>query len=231
VRSGRKEAFLKAAVCRRGGRAFTLVEIMVAVAVFAVLMGSVYACWMSVVRGTNAGKTAAVASQRARVAVRALEQAFLTAQMFADNYQYYSFIADSKDERFSTVEFVSRLPDTFLGGGYFGNQVVRRVAFYPKRGEDNKINLVMAQVPLLDANERKDPYEIVLARDVTRFNLEFWRPGDKDFDPQFIETNKLPKLVRITLAIGHAKNSSDNTPAQLIVRLVNIPSEAVTTRF
>jgi prepilin-type N-terminal cleavage/methylation domain-containing protein len=215
---------------KRIERAFTLVEIMVAIALFGMIMGSVYACWMSVVRGTRAGQNAAASAQRARVAIHTIEQSLLTAQMYADNCQYYSFIADSKNERFSSMEFVSRLPDTFLGGGYFGNQVVRRIAFYPKRGDDNKINLIMAQVPLLDANERKDPYEIVLARDVTRFSLEFWRPGDKDFDPNFIETNKLPKLVRITLGIGHMGNSFD-APSQLLIRIVNVPCEAVLTRF
>jgi prepilin-type N-terminal cleavage/methylation domain-containing protein len=221
MRTGKRNRFL---------RAFTLVEIMMAITVFSMVMASVYACWMCVVRGTKSGLAAAASAQRARVALHSVEQAFITAQMYADNSQYYSFVVDSKDERFSTVEFVSRLPDTFLGGGYFGNQVVRRIAFYPKRDEENVVNLVMAQVPLLDANERKDPYEIVLARDVTRFSLEYWRPGDKEFSPEFVETNKMPKLVRITIGIGHKPNSYDS-PNQLMIRVVNIPSESVVTRF
>ena len=107
---------------------------------------------------------------------------------------------------------------------------MRRIAFYVKNGEGRQNNLVMSQVPLLDANEQKDPYEIVLARDITRFSLEFWRPGDKDFSPDFVETNQLPKLVRITMGIGHVNNNSSQ-PSQVMIRLINIPCDSALTPF
>jgi hypothetical protein len=85
----------------------------------------------------------------------------------------------------------------------------------------------MSQVPLLDANERKDPYEIVLARDITRFNLEYGPTDDpaKEFSPDFFQTNALPKMVRITLGIGHSKNHYDQ-PSALMIRIVSIPCDA-----
>lgn len=210
--------------------AFTLVEVMIAMTIFMMVMASIYACWASIVKGTKVGENAAAKAQRARVAVHTVEQALMCAQCYSYNNSYYTFQADSSNERFSALEFTARLPDTFLGGGYFGNQVMRHVTFYVKAGEDRQNNLVMRQFPLLDANEEKDPYEIVLARDVTRFSVEYWRPGDKDFSPDFLETNQLPKLVRITMGIGHVKNDFDR-PNQVMVRLVNIPCDSALTPF
>lgn len=210
--------------------AFTLVEMMIAIALFTAVMASIYSCWNTIVKGTKIGLTAAASAQRGRIALHAVEQAMVTAQLFNENNRYYAFAVDTSNERFSAVQLTSHLPQSFLGSGYFGSESVRRVTFYVERGDDNKDDLVMTQVPLLDAAEQKDPYKIVLARDVTRFNLEFWKPGDRDFSSEFTYTNKLPKLVRITLGIGHDGNDFYK-PNQLMVRLVNIPSEVVMSRF
>ncbi len=207
-----------------------MLELMIAIAIFGSIMVSIYACWINIARGIKVGEIAASSAQRGRVALHTVEQALQTAQCYSYNNAYYVFLADSRDERFSSIEFTARLPDTFLGGGYFGNQVMRRIAFYVKNGEGRQNNLVMSQVPLLDANEQKDPYEIVLARDITRFSLEFWRPGDKDFSPDFVETNQLPKLVRITMGIGHVNNNSSQ-PSQVMIRLINIPCDSALTPF
>lgn len=202
---------------------------MIAMALFGMVMASVYACWISVVKGTRAGLQAATNAQRGRIALHTVEQALVTAQFFNDNYQYYAFTAEP-GEPYCAVQMTSRLPDSFLGSGYFGKEVMRRVTFTVERGDLNQNNLVMTQVPLLDTSEAQDPYKIVLARDVTCFTLEYWRPGDKDFTPEFLYTNQVPKLVRITLGIGHESNNSSK-PNQYMVRLVNIPSEVVMTRF
>jgi len=210
-------------------RAFTLIEVLISMALFGMVMASVYACWSSVIKGTRVGLQAATDAQRGRIALHTVEQALVTAQFFNDNYQYYAFNAEPGDP-FCAVQMTSRLPDSFLGSGYFGKEVMRRVTFTIERGDFNQNNLVMTQVPLLDASEAQDPYKIVLARDVTRFSLEYWCPGDKDFTSEFLYTNKVPKLVRVTLGIGHDSNNSSR-PGQFMVRLVNIPSEVVMTRF
>lgn len=217
---------MKIAVKSRG---FTLLEVMIAMALFTMVMGSVYASWSSVIRGTKIGLQAAANAQRGRVALHTVEQALITCQLFNDNNRYYTFTAESGDP-FCAVQMTSRLPDSFLGSGYFGKEVVRRVTFTVERGEFNENDLVMTQVPMLDASEAEDPYKIVLARDVTLFSLEYWRPGDKDFSPDFLYTNQLPKLVRVSLGIGHDSRNASK-PGQFMVRLINVPSEVVMTRF
>lgn len=210
-------------------RAFTLIEIMVAIALFALVMVSIYSSWMSIVRGTKIGLETAASAQRARIALHTVEDALLTAQIYAENNRYYNIIVDSKGD-YSAIQLTSHLPGTFLGGGYFGDQTVRQVAFFVEKGDGNENNLVMTQVPLLDANEQENPYKIILARDVTHFELEFLRhpPNDKEFTHDFMYTNEIPKLVRITLGIGHM-NRDSSLPNEVVMRLVNIPSDIATS--
>lgn len=210
------------------GGAFTMMEVMVAIALFGLVMVSIYSSWMSIVRGTKIGLEAANSAQRARIALHTVEDALLTAQFYNENNRYYNVTVDSSNEKFGAIQFTSRLPETFLGSGYFGDEVVRQVTFYVEKGDGNENNLVMTQVPLLDANEQKDPYKIVLARDVTHFELEFFNPPpfgkDREFGHDYPYTNQIPKLVRVTLGIGHMPGNS-SLPNEVVMRLINIPSE------
>src|SRR5438876_11514414 len=74
-------------------RAFTLVEIMIAVAVFAAVMIAIYSSWSAILRGSRIGQEAAAEAQRSRVAVRALENSLMSLQMFLANIKYYYFTA------------------------------------------------------------------------------------------------------------------------------------------
>ena len=215
--------------------AFTLIELMIAIALFSAIMVAVYSNWKSIVSGTRVAEQAASDAQRAHIAIHTIEQALLTAQLYDENNKYYSFIVDTSDEKYTAIQFTARLPATFLASTYFGDEVVRQVTFCVEKDKDdyNKNNLVMTQVPILDVNEQRDPYKIVLARDVTLFQLEFWKqvPGkDTDFTKDFLSTNDLPKLVRVSLGVGHLPHNN-SLPDQFVMRLVNIPTDRIRSRF
>src|SRR5207247_414723 len=75
-------------------RAFTLVEIMIAVAIFTAVMIAIYSSWSAILRGTRIGQEAAAEAQRSRVAVRALENSLMSLQMFLANIKYDYFSAE-----------------------------------------------------------------------------------------------------------------------------------------
>src|SRR5207247_3365259 len=89
-------------------RAFTLLEVMIAIAIFAAVIAAIYASWSGIVRGSNAALKAAAETQRARMAMRALEEALTSAELFSQNAQHYGFIADTSD-KFALLSFVARL--------------------------------------------------------------------------------------------------------------------------
>ncbi len=203
---------------------FTLLEVMMAIMIFAMVLTAVYATWIAVLRGEKAGAKAAAEVQRSRIAIRALEDAFLSAVMYAENSKYYYFVAESSGDM-GGVSLVSRLPASFPGVGRYGDQIVRRVSFSTHPGKDGGQELLMSQAPmLLDTNSPSTaPYSLVLARDVSLFTLDFWDMRKADWVSEWIATNQLPRLVRISLGLGKVGGK----PQDLVSRVVALPSMSV----
>ena len=183
-------------------RAFTLVEIMVALTIFAAVLIAIYSSWSAILRGKTIGMAAAAEAQRARVAVRALENSLVSLQMFQANLKYYSFFADTSGD-FASLSFVARLPQSFPRSGDFGDQVLRRLTFTVEPGTNRENVLVLRQNPVLfDPGVDEEENPLVLARRVKAFTLEFWGPRSTDWEPEWLYTNQLPKLIRFTLGFG-----------------------------
>lgn len=207
-------------------RAFTLVEIMVAITMFMLMMGSIMACWKAIVSGTETGERAAAMAQRARNSMKAVEDSLNNLEISTPNIRYYSFVADTTDPQFASLSFAARLPASFLGSDYFGDNVMRRVMFDVEKGADDKLNLVMTQYPLLAIpSDQYPPKSITLARDVSAFVLEFWSPKDDDWLSEFLKTNEVPPMIRITLGTGHSARDP-RIPFEVIQRVVVPPTLA-----
>src|SRR5450432_914836 len=108
--------------------AFTLLEIMVAMALLAMVVMAIYSSWNSILKGSRVAQDAAAAAQRSRITMRTLHDSLLCACMFSANPTNYEFDADS-DSDFSSLSFVARLPKSFPRSGKFGDLVIRRLQF------------------------------------------------------------------------------------------------------
>jgi prepilin-type N-terminal cleavage/methylation domain-containing protein len=206
-------------------RAFTLLEIMVAMAIFSAVMAAIYSTWLAVVRSSKVALTAAARVQRARMATRALVDSLLCIQSFGANTNYYPFLADNRGD-FTTLIFTSHLPSSFPDAGLFGDQALRRIGFAVKTTNgDNQ--LIMFQMPLLaDMDEAEEPFKIVLAREVSLFLVEFWDLRRNQWDTEWKFPNQLPKLVRVTLGCGPV-NPATSIPQTVVSRVIAIPATVV----
>lgn len=187
----------------RLARAFTMIEVMVAVALFSMIVAAIYSSWSAILRGSKAGLVAAADAQRTRIALRAVREALSSAQLYThpQALQHYAFIMDRSGD-FADMSFVSRLSDSFPGSGLFGDQIIRRVWFRVERGDNGKNQLVLRQMPLLEPPDAATkPYTIVLAPSVRMFAIEFL-----DSKYRWVEewpyTNQLPRMARVTLSFG-----------------------------
>ena len=203
-------------------RAFTLVEIMIAVAIFAAVMIAIYSSWSAILRGKRIGQDAAAEAQRSRVAVRALENSLMSLQMFLANIKYDYFAADTSGD-FASLSFVARLSKSFPRSGVFDGQALRRLTFTVEPGTNSDNVLVLRQNHILfqtsDEEEWKNP--LVLARNVKEFKLEFRGPRSKDWEPEWLYTNQLPKLIRFSLVFGRP-NQRVPQPDDVIIRDVSL---------
>jgi len=211
---------------RQHRRAFTIIEVMIAIGIFAMVITAMYAVWMSIIKGSRAAQNAAAAVQRSRIAMSALEEAFRTVQLFNENLRHYAFIADTSGD-LASVSMVSRLSPAIPGFAVQRGLALCRISFFPSNTA-NGIELAMSHYPVLADVDKPgaEPYTVTLARDVTLFTIEFWDRQKGEYVEEWLYTNQLPQKVLITLGTGKTAGSS-TTPHDVVVREVTIPSAAV----
>lgn len=210
----------------RKNRAFTLVEVLLAMAITGMILTAIYASWMSVMRGTKAGLDAAAEAQRERIAQQTVETALGATLLFQANARYYAFLADTADEKAATLSFVTRLPDSFPGGGLFPNEPVRRITFAVEpAGNDTGVLTMRQSSVLLPTNAADTPFRIVLASNVMAFGLEFWDTNlnGGDWAGEWIASNTLPQMVRVSFAFGKPNAGGGHVAASVVA----LPSQGV----
>lgn len=207
---------------------FTLIEIMMAMAIFGLVMAAIYSTWMLIIRGSRVGLEVAKQVQRERVAIHTIEQALNAARSFQGDLQHYGFYG--LNDNGGVLTFVARLPKSFPRSGRFGDFDVRRVAFSVEDGTDNQRNLVLRQAPVLtDFDQDEMDHPLVLAKNVKELALEFWDARLNDWVDtwQDNQTNSLPKMVKVTLRMNTPNQRSGTAESEEIMRIVALPSIAV----
>ena len=206
--------------------AFTLIEIMIAITILALVITAIYSSWTAILRASKAGLDAAASVQRARIAVRTLEDTLSSVEPFGARQQrhpeYYEFTVENGNE--AKLSFVARLAKSFPRSGYFGDLDVRRVTF----SVDSEKQLVLHQSPLL-VDPENDEYDrdhpLVLAKNVQEFKIQCWDEARNDWADEWDQSKLgaiLPRLVVVTLQL--ADNSRSTKAQEEITRIVSLPA-------
>lgn len=208
---------------RGRARGFTMVEILIAIGILALVLTAIYSTWTAILRASRSGTNAAAAVQRTRIVVRMLEDSITSAQNFVANQRYYGFVAENGDE--ATLSFVARLAKSFPRSGRFGDLDVRRVTFSLEPGGRGR-RLVLRQSPLmLPPDEDEVEHPIVLASNVREFKMEFWDARKGEWMEEWVQTNTLPKLILVSFKV--ADDERPMAPVEEITRIISIPSTMV----
>ena len=203
-------------------------EVLLATAILAMVITAIYSSWVAILRSSKVGLNAAAEAQRTRVALRAIEEALSSAQLFLANIHYYWFYADTSRD-FAELSFVARLPASFPGSGMFGEQSLRRVSFSVEPGANGKNQLLLRQTPLLEAPEADaKPYTIVLAPSVNLFAVEFLDTNRFEWVPEWPYTNRMPKMARVAVSFGEKQSrpgSEDVAIQTVLLSSLGIPPQ------
>jgi type II secretion system protein J len=207
--------------------AFTLIEIMMAMAIMGLVLTAIYATWTLILKSSKIGLAAAAQAQRERMATRAIEDALTSVRSFAADPQSYGFYAENGAD--ALISFVARLPDSFPRSGKFHGLDVRRVTFSLASGPDSTRELVVRQNPILmDVDEDEEKYPLVLAKGVSGMEFGFWDARLNDWVDEWTQTNQLPKLVKVTIQFQHGnQRQSYSQTREEVTRIVALPSITV----
>ena len=213
-------------------RAFTLVEMLIAISIFSLVLVAIYSSWTAILRASKSGQQAAATMQRLRIVARVLEDSLSSATLFVANNRYYSFVAENGND--PSLSFVARLPSDFPRSGNFGDFDVRRLFFTVEPGPYSGRQLVMRQVPMLmDLNSGSDNrlmedeknHPVVLARNVQEFKFLFWDQQQNDWVDEWTLTNQLPKGIVVTLRL--ADTARFGSAQEQITRIISLPAIGV----
>lgn len=211
-------------------RAFTLVEIMVAMVIFGLVVAAIYTTWDLVLRASATGQAAAAQAQRERITMRTIEDSLTCVQSFQASLKYYTFIVQNGDD--PVLSYTSRLPGVFPRDAKFDGFPLRRLTFQLQADpdENSKKDLVLRQNPvLMDMDADEQNYPLVLARDVKSFEIQCWDTNQAQFVTEWDDTNSIPALVRVTLTIGGNLDTGGSVPDRVLTRDIAIPSVMLQT--
>jgi prepilin-type N-terminal cleavage/methylation domain-containing protein len=215
-------------------RGFTLIEIMMALMVFCLVIGAIYATWALVMRASEVGRQTAAQAQRQRVVLRTIGDALMGVESFQASQQYYWFKLANGDEPF--LSFVSHLPESyprsikFVGEAAGHDTSSRRVTFSLAPGATGEKDLILRQSPiLLDIDDDEQKYPLILAKNVKAFTIEWWGTNElneaawsTEWDDS--QTNTIPQMLRVHLVMG-ANSSDPNAPDFSATRIYTVPSQ------
>jgi len=211
-------------------RGFSLLEIMLALTIFAMVLTAIYASWMSILRATKVGSEAAADVQRSRIAMQTLEDSLSCARSFAADVNHYSFVGENGQS--ATLSFVAHLPESFPRSGKFGDLSVRRVTFSLEPGPDSQSQLVMRQNPILmDPDKDEVEHPVVLARDVKGFDMEFWDQKAGDWIEEWTQTNQMPLMIEVSLEFKGVNSVGKVSPSTIVSRTISLPSMMVSGQW
>lgn len=204
--------------------AFTLLEMMIAIAMLSLIMGAIFATWQTIIRASKASQYAAAEAQRTRIALSCLEQSLTYTEMYVANARYYWFNAENGSS--ASLSFVSHLPDDFPRSGRFGGIPVRRVQFSIQSGREGGQELVLRQSLInreFDQDEREHP--LVLMKNIKSLDMEFWDAQKQDWTDEWLQTNQLPKLISVVVTTDNPKSTHDR--GESYMRIISPASVAV----
>ena len=212
--------------------AFTLIEIMIALAIFSLVLAAIYSVWGAIMRSTQVAQDVAAQAQRQRIALRTIEDSLMAIQSFQASPKYYGFVAENGDS--PVLSFTARVPEIFPRNGKFispntgRDYNLRRLAYSLEPGDGGQKNLVLRQNPVLmdlDADEQQFP--LVLARNVRKFEVECWDTNRLEWATEWPETNSIPRLLRVNLVLGGNTAAGAAAPDFPIARVYSLPSQTM----
>jgi prepilin-type N-terminal cleavage/methylation domain-containing protein len=204
---------------------FTLLEVLLAVAVLGMLVTAVYSTWSAALNSWRRGSDASEAFQRQRVVMDALRELTQSAMFFEASASLYAFVATSNPGLGDSISFVTA-SDAFLPPSEAVSAGMRRVTISLEQDQYRRTYLALVNEPALRPNDDKSlepPQAHVISMDVSGFNVRYRDPRDGSWSEKWEEDQLPPSAVEYTVAFGQRNGWS---PPIVVTRAVDIPVAA-----
>lgn len=198
--------------------AFSMVELVVAISLLMMMLGTLYSSWAAILQSTRTGSEAAANVQRERITVQHVADALAGAVMVEDGENWYRFKADTLSDH-SSISFIQRIPENNRKPNA---QSFRRVSFAVEPSSSGREwELVRRETPVTQAPKATPVKPQELVRRVRLFKVELL-DANGQWKTYWSGEGRLPRRARISVAVG------PGGPKDIRVREVSLMSSAIT---
>jgi prepilin-type N-terminal cleavage/methylation domain-containing protein len=198
--------------------AFTLLEIMLAITILAMVATAVYATWSAGLAGWKRSATITENLQRERVVLEVLTELTQSAIFFTSKDSLYEVQGTRVAQTGDSISFVTAsdllLPQTEAMAG-----AMRRVTIAMSRDVQGRPFLGISNVPALQPEKAPEPVMHVLSANVCGFAVRYRDPRSVSWEQEWGEPSLIPSAVEYTIAFG---SNDGRTPPVVVTRTVEL---------
>ncbi len=204
----------------RRQEAFTLLEVMLAVAILGLLISTVYATWSAALNGWKRSSSISESFQRERIVMDTLAELTSSIVYFGSQNGLYDIQGTHLGSDGDSVSFVTS-SDVFLPPDESSVAGMRRVTVGIYRDQAGNPFLGIINAPALQADNSSYQNQIrVLSYNVCGLQIGYRDPRDATFKDKWDDADVIPEAIQYTLAFCTTDRQG---PAVSVTRAVDIP--------
>jgi prepilin-type N-terminal cleavage/methylation domain-containing protein len=202
-------------------RGFTLVEVLLAVTILALVITAVYSTWSAALTGWKRGSAVADAFQRQRIVMETLNELANSAVFFAGNVNLYQITGQHDESAGDTVSFVTA-SDVLLPPSEQSMLGMRRVTVGMDRDQHGVPYLAIINTHVLtDEQGAAQAQRHVLSAEVNGFSVRYRDARDGTWREEWTEVNTVPGALEFTVSFF---DPTGNAPTIVVTRAVELPA-------
>jgi general secretion pathway protein J len=203
---------------------FTLLEVLLAVAILSIVITAVYSTWSAALTAWRRGSDASEVFQRQRIVMDTLKELTQSAVFFSTSPDLYMIVGAKNPGLGDSVTFVTA-SDAFLPPSEAASAGMRRVTISLEQDQYRRTYLAIVNQPALSPDDQtaEPPQAHVISMDVSGFYVRYRNPRDGNWDETWEETAIPPSAIEFTVVFGQR---GDRLPPVVVTRAVDIPVAA-----
>lgn len=206
---------------------FTLLEIMLAVAILGLLVIAVSSVWSAGLSGWKRSHGLTETLQRQRITLESLGNLVQSAVYFQNSHQLYAIRSEHDPLGSDSISFVTA-SDELLAPNEATLAGLRRVTIRLQQETGTSPALIIQNAPALQPTD----HDIVnashvLAFDVIGFNVHY-RTVSGEWKDQWEQTDKMPSGIEFVVAFAPA---NDRGPSQIVSRKIDLPTAKLAATY
>jgi prepilin-type N-terminal cleavage/methylation domain-containing protein len=206
---------------QRSSTGFTLLEVLLAVAVLGMLVTAVYSTWSAALNSWKRGSDATEVFQRQRIVMDALGELTQSAIFFQQSAALYAFVGKTNPGLGDSISFVTA-SDAYLPPSETISAGMRRVIISLEQDQYRRTYLAIVNEPALRPDDKslEPPQAHVISMDVSGFSVQYRSPQDGKWSEKWEEDQFPPSAVEYRVTFGERDG---RFPPIVVTRAVDIP--------